>query len=136
MAQIERRRGYHPNHSMTDGLGGFMMDPDKTGAIAMEAARKVAALAAALVRREQAGGGDPDDIDNDTDRALADGFEVEQTVVVLNENPPNPRLAAIVVNQTRHAARWEFGSSPDHANAHRSLRIAGNAVGELRGEIG
>lgn len=142
MALETFRQGYHPNHSMDDGLGGFMMDPRKTGKIAMEAARTVARRAKMLVERDVAAGDDKASRDKGgrfragTGKSLADGFEVHQTVVVLNENPPNPRLAAVVVNQARHAARWEFGDAPGHNGAHRSLRRAGASVGELRGGIG
>lgn len=142
MADLERRRGYHPNHSMEDGLGGFMMDPRKTGKVALQAARQVARRAKMLVeaeagKRPQARGADGRYVPVDEDgKSLADSFEVDQTIVVLNENPPNPRLAAIVVNQKRYAARWEFGAAPGHRNAHRSLRRAGASVGQLRGEIG
>lgn len=131
MADLERRRGYHPNHGTTPdefgrvGLGGYMMDPKKTGKIAIKAAKTVALRAKMLVQAEASGSG-----------TLAKAFEVLPTVVVLNENPPNPRLAAIVVNQTRYAARWEFGSAPGHRNAHRSLRKAGASVGDLKGGIG
>lgn len=136
----ERRSGYHPNHSAEDGLGGFMMNPTKTGRIAMQAAKTVAnrakmlveADAGATVQRRNKGG----QFIQGTGQSLADNFKVHQTVVVLNENPPNPRLAAIVVNDSRHAAAWEFGASPGHRNAHRSLRRAGASVGELRGGIG
>lgn len=131
MARIETRRGYKPNNSMKDGLGGFMMNPRKTGKVAMGAARQVAARAKMLVERDIRTAEDDEDAGH-----LADSFEVQRTVVVLNENPPNPRWAAVVVNQQRHAARWEFGASPGHREAHRSLRRAGASVGELRGEIG
>lgn len=143
MAQVEQRRGYHPNHSMEDGLGGFMMDPRKTGKVAMQAARTVARRAKMLVERDSAdGGGRLRDAGGrfqaGDGKSLADSFEVHQTVVRLKDGEnSNPRLSAIVVNQARHAARWEFGiSSKGHKGAHRSLRRAGASVGELRGGIG
>lgn len=132
----ERRRGYKPNHSMEDGLGGFMMDPRKTGAIAIKAARTVAQRAKMLVEADAGRTPQPRTAGGQfaphKTTPLANNFKVHETVVVLNENPPNPRRAAIVVNDSRHAAAWEFGTN-GHQGAHRSLRRAAQSVGEWRG---
>lgn len=122
---------YKPNHSMRDGLGGFMMDPSKTGRIALLVAEKVKAQARLNVLEESNNAED-----NEDGQHLADNFEVVSLVAVLNENPPNPRRAAGVYNGTRYMARWEFGAAPGHKGAHHSLRRAGAKYGELRGDIG
>lgn len=135
MANLERRRGYHPDH---ESMARFLMDPSKVGKNALEAAADVVVKARLNVQRALAADRDEDlnDVVSDGKR-LEDSFDVESNVVVINDGSfSNPRRAARVVNDKRYAARHEFGSSPGHKNAHRSLRKAGAAVGELRGGIG
>jgi hypothetical protein len=115
---LNTRTGFRADHAE---FGRFMLS-DQARKPAVEAAKDVARIAREM---EDAAGA----------ATYAANFRV-------NENTPpvvvagNPRVGAEVYNDKRYAARREFGAKPGHRGATRSLRRAGAAVGELRGEIG
>ena len=134
MARLPMGRGYKPNNSMRNGLGGFMMDPRKGSA---KAARSAARTVARVAKTDVLSRTFTSEEENADDEHLANNYETRPAIFELNDNGHvNPRWGALVLNQTRYAARDEFGAEPGHKGANRSLRKAGQKVGQLRGEIG
>lgn len=118
---LERRRGYHPDHGLVDGFGGFLMSNQALKPV-LDAARDVAAIAKADTPRSGDGEGTP----------MADSYKVVRGGVIIVGG--NPRQYAKVENGAPSAVPTEFGNS--RVKAQRILRKAGGKVGELRGEPG
>lgn len=116
---LETRRGYHPNNSMVDGMGGFLMSNQALEPV-MEAAKDVAVIAKANTTRSADGKGIP----------MADRYSTKRGGVIVVGG--NPRQFAVVENDAPHSAAVEFGNS--RMEAQRPLRKAGGKVGELRGK--
>ena len=122
---LERRRGYHPDHT---SFGRFILSRQARQP-AMKAAQDIAAIARRIAPKgKHEGSGDP--------TPFSARFKVVRQIepwVNTGTGPPNPRAIARVENDSPHAAALEFGNR--RTKKHRTLGKAGAMVGEWRGRV-
>lgn len=125
---LNTRHGFKPDHK---SFGAFLMSPQALDPV-QKAAKDVASIAQAAERAKD----QTDDIEAAGGVSYADNFRTQEGEVMTFDG--NPRRTMRVFNDKRYAARREFGSSPNHKGATRSLRRAGSKVGQLsfNGDIG